>query len=163
MSEPEANGASQLGIELIRQIDAVCRRFETDWRAGARPTFDSYLAEVPEHARPALRAELEAMELELRRSKERVARVELGSAAEVLTITPAASPTQPTPDVALASIYEEPTIAPGDPATTYQEPGSTGEATEPSRRAFVTLVTTRSSGRSPAVAWASCMRRGKWA
>ena len=58
MSEPEPLGASQLDVELMRQIDAVCRRFEADWRAGARPPVDPYLAEVPDEARPTLRAEL---------------------------------------------------------------------------------------------------------
>ena len=80
MSEPEPSGASQLEVELMRQIDAVCRRFEADWRAGARPPFDSYLAEVPDQARPALRTELEALDRELRQPEETVGRAEVDSA-----------------------------------------------------------------------------------
>ena len=67
MSEPEPLGASQIDVELMRQIDAVCRRFEADWRAGARPAIiDLTWPRFPTRARPALRAELEALERELR-------------------------------------------------------------------------------------------------
>jgi hypothetical protein len=65
VSEPEPLDASQLDLELMRKIDVVCRRFEAAWRAGARPPFDSYLAEVRDQGRPAPRAKLEAMEREL--------------------------------------------------------------------------------------------------
>ena len=34
MSESELVSSSQLDVELMRQIDAVCRRFEADWRGG---------------------------------------------------------------------------------------------------------------------------------
>ena len=128
MSEPEPIDASQLDVELMRQIDAVCRRFEVDWRAGARPPFDSYLAEAPDHARPALRAELEALERELRQSDETVARDGLGSAAEAPTMAPTEPPTQPITGFVSSSVHEEATLAPGDPATIDHGPGSTGRA-----------------------------------
>jgi hypothetical protein len=97
VSEPEPPGASQLDVELIRQNDAVCRRFETDCRAGARPPFDLYLAEVPDRARPALRAELETMERELRQPRATVAREQPCSTSEAPTMTPAEPPTRPIP------------------------------------------------------------------
>ncbi len=65
VSEPEPLDASQLDLELMRKIDVVCLRFEAAWRAGALPPFDSYLAEVRDQGRSALRAKLEAMEREL--------------------------------------------------------------------------------------------------
>ncbi len=74
MNEPEPLDASQLDIDLMRQIDAICRRFEADWRAGARRPLDNYLADVPDETRAALRAELEALERELRQSEETGAR-----------------------------------------------------------------------------------------
>jgi hypothetical protein len=95
VSEPEPLGASQLDVELIRQIDVVCRRFEADWRAGARPPFDLYLAEVPDQARSALRVELEARERELRQSEETVARGKASTESEAPTVTPAEPPTHP--------------------------------------------------------------------
>src|SRR5580700_9573697 len=57
-----------LGLTLVRRIDAVCRRFEADWREGRRRPIDDYLADVPDEGRPALRTELEELERELRRS-----------------------------------------------------------------------------------------------
>jgi WD40 repeat protein len=117
VSEPESPGASQLDVELLRQIDAICRRFEADWRAGARPPFDPYLAEVPDQARPALRAELEALERELRQSEETVAPAEADSAALAPTVAPVEPPTRPIPGLARPLVYEEPTVAPDGQAT----------------------------------------------
>jgi hypothetical protein len=74
MSEQTDFNLDGLDLDVARQIDAVCRRFEADWRAGARPPFDGYLAEVPDHARSALRAELEGLERELQQSEETGAR-----------------------------------------------------------------------------------------
>ena len=36
VSEPERLGASRIDVQLMRQIDAVCSRFEAGSRAGAR-------------------------------------------------------------------------------------------------------------------------------
>jgi WD40 repeat protein len=117
VSESEPLGASQLDVELMRQIDAVCRRFEADWRAGPRPPVDSYLAEVPDEARPGLRGELESLERELRHSEETVARGEPSLASEAPTMAPAGPPTHPTPRKAGLSMHEDATVAPGEDAT----------------------------------------------
>src|SRR5271166_5840351 len=103
LNEPEPLDASQLDIDLMRQIDAVCRRFEADWRAGARHPLDDYLADVPEKARAALRSELEALERELRTSDETVVSPEAGSA------TANEPQTAPNP----STIAAAPTMAPG--------------------------------------------------
>jgi len=58
VSEPEPLAPSQFNVELLRQIDAVCRRFEADRRAGRFSAIGDYLGEVPEEGHPALRAEL---------------------------------------------------------------------------------------------------------
>ena len=67
--EPSPGGWSPdhdgLDLALARRIDAACRRFEADWRGGRSPHVDDYLADVPEQGRPALRAELIALEQEL--------------------------------------------------------------------------------------------------
>jgi hypothetical protein len=55
-------------IQLARHVDAICRRFEDDWRAGRRPVIGDYLGEVAEEGRLFLRAELEALESELRQA-----------------------------------------------------------------------------------------------
>jgi len=55
-----------LDIDLLRQVDAVCRRFEADWREGSHPRVDDYLAEVSDQCRPTFRAELESLERELK-------------------------------------------------------------------------------------------------
>jgi WD40 repeat protein len=117
VNEQEPHDASQLDIDLMREIDAVCRRFEADWRAGVRHPLDDYVAEVPGQGRPALRAELEALERELRLPEETVARGESGSTAEAPTIAPANSPTSPIPGMERPSAHEEATLRPRDQAT----------------------------------------------
>jgi WD40 repeat protein len=132
LSEPEPPGASQIDVGLMRQVDAVCRRFEADWRAGARPAVDSYLPEAPDEARPALRTELEALERELRHSGETVARGKPSSASEAPTGAPAGPPTHPIPTLGSPSVHEQATVAPGNQATVDPGPGSKGEGSEPS-------------------------------
>jgi WD40 repeat protein len=116
----------------MRQIDVVCRRFEADWRAGARPPFDCYLAEVPDQARSALRVELEALERELQQSEETVARGKPSRESEAPTMAPGEPPTHPIPGLDRQSIHEDATVAPGDQSTSDHEPGSTGEVAVPS-------------------------------
>ena len=58
MSDQPSGNLDGLDIDLARQIDAICLRFEAVWQAGARRQIDAYLAEVPDMARAALRAEL---------------------------------------------------------------------------------------------------------
>jgi hypothetical protein len=121
--EPSPGGGSPdldgLDLDLARRIDAVCRRFKADWRTGKRPQADDYLAEVPDEARPALRAELTALDRELRPAGETVARPEAGS------------PTAPEPPMPLPSpVAEAPTVAPLPGADTTDIPE---EATLPAR------------------------------
>jgi WD40 repeat protein len=70
MSEERDRRLDDLELDLARRIEAVCRRFEADWRAGKRPAIDDYLAEVPQEARAALRTELAALECELLQAQE---------------------------------------------------------------------------------------------
>jgi tetratricopeptide (TPR) repeat protein/tRNA A-37 threonylcarbamoyl transferase component Bud32 len=51
---------------LLAQADQVCDRFESAWRAGARPRIEDYLEGVSEPVRALLFRELLAAELELR-------------------------------------------------------------------------------------------------
>ena len=66
MSDRPSDNLGGLDIGLARQIDEVCRRFEAAWRARCQPRIDDYLVDVVDEGRPALRAELEALERELR-------------------------------------------------------------------------------------------------
>ena len=93
MNEPTDPRFEDLEPELARRIDAVCRRFEADWRSARRPPIDDYLAEVSEGGRSALREELEALGRELRQSEE------TGTRSEAATRPP--------------TIAEAPIIAPG--------------------------------------------------
>src|SRR5271165_6780868 len=132
LNEPEPLDASQLDSDLMRQIDAVCRRFEADWRAGARHPLDAYLADVPDEARAASRTELEALERELRPSEETAARAESSPAAEAPTIAPVNPPTSPVPGMARLSVHEDATLAPGDQATLDHGPSPAVDAADPS-------------------------------
>jgi tRNA A-37 threonylcarbamoyl transferase component Bud32 len=62
-SEP---GRGTLPLSLERQVNAACDRFEAAWQAGGQPRLENYLADCPELARPALLAELLALELTYR-------------------------------------------------------------------------------------------------
>jgi hypothetical protein len=121
MNESQPLDGSELSIDLILEIDAICRRFEADWRARVRPPFDSYLAEVPEAGRSALRSELEALERELRQSDE--------------TVAPAEPATQPSPGLDRPSVHEDATVAPTDQATLDHgaASGARGRDASPSR------------------------------
>jgi serine/threonine protein kinase len=106
-----------LDIDMVRRIDAICRRFEADWRDGRLPHIDDYLHQVPDRVRTGLRTELEAVERELRRSEETLPRTGGGSG-------PAPQPQRPPP----STVDEQATIAPGD-----QRTGSTPQAADPGR------------------------------
>src|SRR5271165_7474016 len=121
MSVRLSHNLDGLNIDLARRIDEVCRRFEADWREGRRPRLDDYLGEVPDEGRAGLRAELEALERELRPSEETVARPEAGpptvpeppaapnpsTIAEAATIAPGPQPTSPIPDTASPPVHEQ--------------------------------------------------------
>ncbi len=117
MSERPAHDLSGLEIDLVRRIDAACRRFEADWRGGRRPLVRDYLDDLPEEGRAVLRAELEALEHELHRADETIARPESGPIAEAPTIAPSDPPPAAIPGLAVLAIHEEATLAPRDQAT----------------------------------------------
>jgi eukaryotic-like serine/threonine-protein kinase len=104
-------------VALARHVDAICRRFEADWRNGQRLAIGDYLGDVAEEGRPILRAELEALEGELRQADETAAAPEPGSVAEAATIAPPDSPTSPIPGTAITAVHEEATVPPCDQAT----------------------------------------------
>ncbi len=124
--KPDSN-LEGLDIDLVRRIDAICRQFEADWRAGRQPRLEDYLGEVPDGCRAALRAELEALLAELR-PRERP-ESDLGSRterppstiAEAPTIAPRTAAAQPLPDEASTPVHEELTVRPGADATVELE------------------------------------------
>jgi serine/threonine-protein kinase len=131
MSDRPSHNLDGLDIDLARRIDEICRRFEADWRDGRQPHIEDYLGEVPEKGRPALRAELEALECELRPSEETVARPAAGpptapkpqaapdpsTVAEAPTVAPGPQPTAPIPGTERPAVHEEATVPPRDQAT----------------------------------------------
>ena len=52
MSDKPDSNLEGLDIDLVRRIDAICRRFEAEWRAGRQPRLEDYLGEVPDGAGP---------------------------------------------------------------------------------------------------------------
>jgi serine/threonine-protein kinase len=117
MSEPTDFNLNGLELDLARRIDAVCRRFEADYRAGKSPVIADYLGEIPEAGRAALRSELISLEQEMRRSDETSARPDSGLFADTPSIAPASVPTAPIPRLENPSVHEEATVAPRDQAT----------------------------------------------
>jgi Protein kinase domain len=105
MSDAHPRDREVTEVALARHVDAICRRFEADWRAGKRPAIGDYLNEIAEEGRGGLRAELETLESELRQ------------ADEAATVAPGSSPTSPISDMARPSVHEEATVAPRDQAT----------------------------------------------
>jgi hypothetical protein len=117
MREQANDNLGGLDLELVRRIDAVCRRFEADYRAGKSPVIADYLGEIPEVGRSALRSELVALEQELSRSEVTGARPDSGPIADAPTIAPASLPTAPIPGPGSPSVHEQATVAPRDRAT----------------------------------------------
>jgi serine/threonine-protein kinase len=50
----------------LRRIDAICDRFEADWRSGRRPDLAAFLSEGPPGSTPSLFRDLLGLELEFR-------------------------------------------------------------------------------------------------
>ncbi len=157
MSDQPSHNLAGLDIDLARRIDAICRRFETEWRAGERRPIESYLDEVPDPGRPALRAELQALERELCQPAEDgpIAEDRAGPApktgatpptavAEALTIAPATPPEPPILVGAATSVHEEATVPPRAHATVDLTPLPHDMVTA---EAFGTAIQT---GREPA-------------
>ncbi len=69
MSDRISHDSGGFDIDVARCIDAVCRRYEADWQEGRQSRIDDYLVEVSDERRPALRAELAALERELCQSE----------------------------------------------------------------------------------------------
>ena len=110
-------------VALARHVDAICRRFEADWRAGRIPAKSDYLGEIAEEGQ-GFRAELEALESELRQ------------ADEAATALQASLPTAPIPGMARPSVHQDATVAPCDDATVDLGPPGSPQ-TEASSRAHV--------------------------
>jgi Protein kinase domain len=140
MSDRPSHNLSGLHIDLARRIDEVCRRFEAHWREGRQPRIEDYLVDVSHEGRPALQAELEALERELRQSEETVARHQAGppaapepqtapspsTLAEAPTIAPGAPPTSLMPGAAPSPVHEEATVLAGNPpGAPYEQPTAT--------------------------------------
>jgi hypothetical protein len=138
MSERPSENLGGMEIDLARRIDEVCRRFEVELREGRRPSVEDYAVEISDEARPALRAELEALERELRPLDEKVAR-------------PASvPPTAPEPPTALnpSTVAEQPTIAPGPPPSSVHDeatvpPSETGTTITANSCAKVSTISSR--------------------
>jgi hypothetical protein len=160
MSEPTDPGLGDLDLDLARGVDAVCRRFEADWRGGRSAAIGDYLGEVPEEARAALQAELEALERELRQADETIARPAPDPIAEASTIALAGSPTHPTAGPSPTEVHEEATVAPRDESTVDLGPSARPpDASEPPH--VRTSAITRSSAIRPAATEALSSRRGR--
>jgi len=61
-----SNPNAQLPAAQLRQIDAICDRFEADWRAGRRPDLASYLSGAPSGEKAPLFRDLLNLDLEYR-------------------------------------------------------------------------------------------------
>jgi hypothetical protein len=122
MSQEPAKRMDDLDLQVVRRIDAACRRFEEDWRFHGRASIDTYLWDVPEQARPALLVELEALASEL--SRETSQRSADGKPpAAPSTIAEAATITPLSPAPASTAVGEQATLPPYEPRTIA--PGST--------------------------------------
>jgi eukaryotic-like serine/threonine-protein kinase len=87
MSEESERRLDDLDLDMVRRIEAVCLRFEADWRAGKRPAIEDYLAEVSQEGRAALRTELVTLECELLQAQEAGA-APPATAADAPTVPP---------------------------------------------------------------------------
>jgi WD40 repeat protein len=132
MREQASDSLGDLDLDLVRRIDAVCRRFEADYRAGKSPVIADYLGDIPDVGRSALRSELVGLELEMRRSDETSARPDSGPIADAPTIAPASLPTAAIPGPANPAVLDVATVPPRDQATV--DVGSSAPATPDASR-----------------------------
>ena len=123
MSDKPDSDLERLDIDLVRRVDAICRQFEADWRAGRQPRLEDCLGEAPDRCRAALRAELEALLAELRPPEGALtdpgSRTEKppSTIAEAPTIAPRTAAAQPLPGEASTPVHEELTVRPSADAT----------------------------------------------
>src|SRR5262249_25187271 len=66
VSEASPPGRTTAELASARQVDEACYRFEMAWKAGQRPRIEEFAAGVEEAVRPALLAELVALEIDYR-------------------------------------------------------------------------------------------------
>ena len=62
MSDAHPHDHETPEVALARHVDAICRRFEADWRAGRIPAISDYLNEIAEEGHGILRRALGARE-----------------------------------------------------------------------------------------------------
>jgi Protein kinase domain len=142
VDESKITETGSIDVELARRVDAVCRRFEAEWRSGTRRPIDAYLADIPDEGRGMLRAELAALEQELRQSDRTTSSSTAGPAeandaplpvtiAEAPTIALDRSRMARFPDEASFSVNEETTSMSLDEVTIDLGPDGQARAEKP--------------------------------
>jgi serine/threonine-protein kinase len=104
MTEESGDHLGDLDLELARRIDAVCRQFEKDRRAGTILPIDDYIGSIPAEGRPALCVELKAVAVELDRSRP--------TGTESETVARGSLSTTSAPGEPRSSIHDDATVAP---------------------------------------------------
>jgi serine/threonine protein kinase len=69
MAEESPGDFGRLTPSQARRVDALCRRFEVEWRSGREPRIEDYLTEADDLEREVLLRELLVLELELRQGR----------------------------------------------------------------------------------------------
>ena len=119
MSDGQSRDRVGPEVDLLRQIERACRRFEADWREGRSPAVDDYLEDVAAAARADLGAELEALARELQSPTATAHGRAAAHGSPPPTIDEASSParavatTDPAADEAASPIHEGATLPPG--------------------------------------------------
>ena len=55
MSDRPSQNLDGLDFDLARRIDAVCRRFEADWREGRHPRIEDFVVDISQEFRRMIR------------------------------------------------------------------------------------------------------------
>jgi WD40 repeat protein/tRNA A-37 threonylcarbamoyl transferase component Bud32 len=110
---------ARLGPDEVRQVDAICRRFEAAWSPQQRPRIEDYLPPDAGPMRDALAFELIALELELRTAeKEQPDAAEYSARfADQTAAIARAFAELATAAATKKSVHEEATVPPRDDAT----------------------------------------------
>src|SRR5262245_46731133 len=61
-------GRQLLSLDLERQLDQICNRFEAEWKAGEQPRIDDFLNDWPHERRTHLFHELISLDIHYRSS-----------------------------------------------------------------------------------------------
>lgn len=125
MSDDTRDAPGMTRVAWTAEVDRICDRFEAEWRSGRPRAISEHVACVDAALRPALAAELEIIDRELRQSSDMGAEsadTRRPALLRALSDSPTFALLEPEPIAALADVLERRTVTAGDAVLVQGEP-----------------------------------------